>query len=50
MGNEWKIKSKDAADIRESLFKFAVDHNFAVLKLNVEEYSLEEVFHKLTLE
>jgi ABC-2 type transport system ATP-binding protein len=48
-GNEWKIKSIDA-DIRESLFKFAVDHNLAVLKLNVEEYSLEEVFHKLTLE
>ncbi|MEP7170253.1 MAG: gliding motility-associated ABC transporter ATP-binding subunit GldA [Bacteroidota bacterium] len=49
-GNEWKIKSKDAVDLRESLFKFAVDHNLAVLKLNVEEYSLEEVFHKLTLE
>lgn len=49
-GNEWKIKSKDNVDLRESLFKFAVDHDLAVLKLNVEEYSLEEVFHKLTLE
>ncbi|MEO5569677.1 MAG: ATP-binding cassette domain-containing protein, partial [Bacteroidia bacterium] len=47
-GNEWKIKSKDNIDIRESLFKFAVDHQLSVLKLNVEEYSLEEVFHKLT--
>lgn len=49
-GNEWRIKSKDHYDIRQDLFKYAVDHNLTVLKLNVEEYSLEEVFHKLTLE
>lgn len=49
-GNEWKIKSKDHEDIRPHLFKYAVDNQLTVLKLNVEEYSLEEVFHKLTLE
>jgi gliding motility-associated transport system ATP-binding protein len=49
-GNEWKIKSKDNADIRQGLFKFAVEQDLTVLKLNVEEYSLEEVFHKLTQE
>ncbi len=49
-GNEWKIKSKKETDIRQDLFKYAVDHNLTVLKLNVEEHSLEDVFHQLTLE
>jgi ABC-2 type transport system ATP-binding protein len=49
-GNEWKIKSANNEDIRPHLFKYAVDNQLTVLKLNVEEYSLEEVFHKLTLE
>ena len=49
-GNEWRIKSKDNTDIRQDLFKFAVDQDLSVLKLNVEERSLEEVFHKLTQE
>lgn len=49
-GNEWKIRSEDVEDIRPQLFQYAVDNQLTVLKLNVEEYSLEEVFHKLTLE
>lgn len=49
-GNEWRIKSKNETDIRQDLFKYAVDHNLTVLKLNVVEHSLEDVFHKLTLE
>jgi ABC-2 type transport system ATP-binding protein len=49
-GNEWKIKSENAEDLRPQLFKYAVDNQLTVLKLNVEEFSLEEVFHKLTLE
>ncbi|HKR06932.1 MAG TPA: gliding motility-associated ABC transporter ATP-binding subunit GldA [Bacteroidia bacterium] len=48
--NEWKIKSKDNEDLRPHLFQYAVDNQLTVLKLNMEEYSLEEVFHKLTLE
>lgn len=47
-GNEWKIKSKNNADIRQDLFKYAVNNNLTVLTLNVEEYSIEDVFHKLT--
>ncbi len=49
-GNEWRIKGEDDKDIRESVFKYAVDHNLAVLKLAMEEFGLEEIFHKLTRE
>ncbi len=48
--NEWKLRSKDNEDIRPALFQYAVNHNLTVLKMNMEEYSLEEVFHRLTIE
>jgi ABC-2 type transport system ATP-binding protein len=47
-GDRWRIRSKNQADIREALFKYAVAGGFTVLKLDMEEHSLEEVFHSLT--
>ncbi len=44
----WRVRAADGADLREPLFRFAVDNGLAVLKLDVEEHSLEEVFHRLT--
>lgn len=46
--NVWIIKSKDNKDIREDIFKFAVDNNYKVLSLSQDASSMEEVFQKLT--
>jgi len=47
-GNIWIINSKDNNDIREDIFKFAVDNHYNVLSLSQDESSMEEVFQKLT--
>ncbi len=47
-GNVWLIKSKEDNDIREDIFKFAVENNYKVLALSQTESSMEEVFQKLT--
>jgi len=47
-GNQWKVKSTDNSDIRQQLFQFAVSNNLSVLKLDMQEFTLEEVFHQLT--
>lgn len=47
-GNIWLINSKNNKDIREDIFKFAVDNNYKVLSLSQDESSMEEVFQKLT--
>ncbi|MDR0713224.1 MAG: gliding motility-associated ABC transporter ATP-binding subunit GldA [Bacteroidales bacterium] len=45
--NKWLIQSKKG-DIREDLFRFAVDRQLAILELQLQEKSLEEIFHELT--
>jgi ABC-2 type transport system ATP-binding protein len=47
--NIWHLTTDSAKDIREEVFKFAVKSNIAVLSMKVEENSLEEVFHHLTM-
>lgn len=47
-GNIWIINSKNNKDIREDIFKFAVDNHYKVLSLSLDESSMEEVFQKLT--
>jgi len=42
------ITSKNNEDIREDIFKFAVDNNYKVLSLSQMESSMEDIFHKLT--
>ncbi len=44
----WKVKSDAVKDIRTEIFQFAVANGLAVLTLQKEEQSLEEVFKQLT--
>ncbi|NUM31789.1 MAG: gliding motility-associated ABC transporter ATP-binding subunit GldA [Bacteroidetes bacterium] len=46
--NHWRIESDGNSDIREILFKFAVETENIILKQNEEEQKLEEIFHQLT--
>lgn len=47
-GNTWVFDAEKGIDIRQEIFKFAVDHNLTVLSMQREESSLESVFQKLT--
>ena len=44
----WLLSPVDNADIRQNIFKFAVEHNLTVLSSQVREKSLETVFCELT--
>ncbi len=46
--NQWVIQSDSKEDIRNKLFKLAVDNNLTILSLNKEKDSLEKVFHRIT--
>lgn len=46
-GNTYEIES-DNIDVRELIFKFAVDHNLSVLSMQKSEKGLEEIFQQLT--
>jgi len=46
--NIWIVKSQNNKDIREDIFRFAVDNKYNVLSLSQSETSLEDVFRKLT--
>ncbi len=47
-GNVWILTSKDNIDIRENVFKFAVNQKLNVLSLSTEEQKMEDVFQRLT--
>ncbi len=46
--NTWAIVFNEELDIRKEVFDFAVRENLAVLGMQVEEKTLEEVFKELT--
>lgn len=46
----WEIEASQEKDIREDIFKFAVEQGISVLSLNREQQSLEEAFQALTTE
>lgn len=46
--HEWLFEAKDNKDIRQDIFKFAVDNHYNVLSLTKAEQGMEEVFRKLT--
>jgi len=46
--NTWVIETEASRDIREDLFKLAVNKDSGILSLNKEELRLEEVFQILT--
>lgn len=45
---EWNLFSDKKADIREQVFEFAKNNNLVLLNMQLDEGSLEDVFHKLT--
>ncbi len=47
-GNIWEIETKAGIDIRTDIFHFAVKHDIAVISMQKEENTLEEVFQQLT--
>ncbi len=47
--NKWLIEYAGAEDMREKLFRFAVENKLTLLNLNIEKQSLEDVFQQLTL-
>lgn len=46
--NQWKLQAHDGVDLREDLFRYAVDNHLTILSLARETPSLEEVFQSLT--
>ena len=47
--NKWLIEYSGNEDMREKLFRFAVENKLTLLNLNIEKQSLEDVFQQLTL-
>ena len=46
--NKWIFESRPDVDLRAKVFQFAVEHEAAVLEIQKESASLEDVFKKLT--
>lgn len=44
----WLYRMNCEKDIREDIFRFAVENNLSVLSLQIEEQSIEDVFRELT--
>src|SRR5688572_14737848 len=47
-GNTWHLLAANAGDLRPEIFRFAVAHGMAVLSMQKEERSLEDIFQSLT--
>ena len=45
--NVYKLYSTSNADLRATLFNYAVANNITILSQNLDEQSLEQVFQKL---
>lgn len=48
-GNTWLIEGEEGKDIRQELFRFAVDKGLSVITLQKQESNLESVFRQLTV-
>lgn len=46
--NRWKLSAAKGTDLRELVFKFAVNSGNVILEQNEEEQRLEEIFQHLT--
>ncbi len=46
---EWILIPQEGKDIRESVFRFAVDHQLNILSFSRQEQKMEEIFRELTL-
>ena len=47
-GNTWKLASTQDKDIRNDIFRFAVEKNISVLSLQKSSQNLEGIFRELT--
>lgn len=47
-GNTWEIEADAGVELRNDLFKFAVDNGLTILTMNKKEQKLEEAFKSLT--
>lgn len=48
--NQWEIQAEAGHDLREDLFKLAVENKVSILSLSRENVSLEKIFQTLTTE
>ena len=46
--NKWQLSSSSKVDIRQSIFELAVRKNWVLLEMKKEEFSVEDIFQKLT--
>ncbi len=46
--NKFRIRTKSNTDIRKIVYEESIKQGNSILSLNKEEYSLEDVFRKLT--
>lgn len=46
--NHWALESTGEKDVREAIFKYAVEKGFTVLSMQKKEKTLEEVFQEIT--
>jgi ABC-2 type transport system ATP-binding protein len=46
----WKITFQPENDIRQSIMQLAVSNKTTILSMKIEEYSLEDIFQKLTID
>ena len=47
---KFRIEASQSVDVREDFFRLAVRENWIILEMLLEAHSLEDVFHKLTVE
>jgi len=48
MGNSWKLSVENKGDVREAIFRFAVNNNLILLGMQKQVESVENVFQELT--
>ena len=46
--NKWQLSSNSNHDIRKQIFELAVQKNWILLEMKKEEFSVEDIFQKLT--
>lgn len=46
---KWKLSFNPENDIRQALMQLAINNNTTILSMKIEEFSLEDIFQKLTI-
>ena len=48
VGTEYEIEARGEEDIREQVFRKAVEQNWVIIEMNRQKANLEEIFRRLT--